>query len=162
MNSAALPPLDGSTVRRVALLIVGLALLFACSPIWAHGVNSPSRSSLAKATGGAAAAPSAILTLLVRPAGNCIARRSPVRWRRSASTRISSCRNPNDVLAMERACCGTYQCIAAWDGALVLLPGKPMSAGIPDLMQSLETARPILPCGSSSHNFRPWRQMNLR
>ena len=79
MNSAALPPLDGSTVRRVALLIVGLALLFACSPIWAHGVNSPSRSSLATATGGAAAAALAILTLFVLPAEYGIDRRSPLR-----------------------------------------------------------------------------------
>jgi len=93
MNSATLPPLDGSTVRRVALLIVGLALLFACSPIWAHGVNendkafiegasgvdSPSRSSLAKATGGAATAAIAILTLFVLPAEYGIDRRSPLR-----------------------------------------------------------------------------------
>jgi len=51
MNNATLPPLDGSTVRRVALLIVGLALLFACSPIWAHGVNENDKAFIEGASG---------------------------------------------------------------------------------------------------------------
>jgi hypothetical protein len=43
MNNATLPPLDGSTVRRVALLIVGILTLFVLPTEYGIDRRSPLR-----------------------------------------------------------------------------------------------------------------------
>ncbi|MEC3948047.1 HupE/UreJ family protein [Sphingobium sp. HWE2-09] len=51
MHSAIRPPLLSKTMRRVALLLGGLALAFLSSTLWAHGVNENDKAFIEGASG---------------------------------------------------------------------------------------------------------------
>lgn len=51
MTSATLSPLHNPRMRRVALLLLGLALALASSSLWAHGVNENDKAFIEGASG---------------------------------------------------------------------------------------------------------------